>query len=429
MHITIDGTDYATLKNLSFAPSADLAGVSIPINELQVDIVTDDEFSLSDVVELYDDAGQLWAHYFITYVGRVDKNTVRIRARDDIAMLDKVILPAVYHNSILVPDLLDDTIITESGGISAPWPYYLDHTFDNAVVHGFFPEQSARERLLWVCFTIGAYVRTCFGDEIEILQIDDTTTTVPISDTYMKPTVTQKDPVTSIRIKEYDFTQGTPGATDQYVTDENGTVYIVTETETVLYNDHAPAGALANEMTIEGIYTVNANNSSSILTRLANWYFSRTEVDFEVIDNNSYWPGDKVIMYADADRMMSGWIDSASFAFGLQAKARLHLMGCAEIESAKLTVTSTWNGVQVDFREYTFPVGYSFTVQNQYIDIVMNGHRYILRPTAANIGGTMVSGGVAATQTYTEALDLYDGTLHITNVDEITVNEGIGEIS
>ena len=429
MYITIDETDYTTLKNLSFAPSADIIGQSIPINELQVDIVTDDDFGLGEIVELYDDVGLIWAHYYITYVGRVDANTVRIKAQDDIAMLDKITLPAVYHNSILVPDLLDATIITEAGGISAPWPYYLDHTFDNAVIHGFFPEQSARERLLWVCFTIGAYVKTCFDNTLDIIALDDTPTIIPLADTYWKPTVNYKDPVTSIRIKEYDFTQGTPGTTDTYVTDGNGTVYIVTETESVLYNSDAPAGALANEVTIEGVYTVNADNSSTILTRLSDWYFNRTEVDFEAINNRSYLPGDKVIMYADGDKMLSGYIDQASFTFGLQAKARMHLTGGADIIADKLTVTCTWNGVQVDLRTYTLPVGYEYSISNKYIDLNMNGHRYILRPTAAAVTGTMVAGGVSVEQTYAEALDLYDGTLHITNVDEITVENGIGEIS
>lgn len=428
MYITIDETDYTTLKNLSFAPSADLAGVSIPSNELQVDIVTDDEFSLSDVVELYDDLGLLWARYYVTYVGRVDKNTVRIKAQDDIAMLDKITLPAVYHNSILVPDLLDNTIITEAGGLSAPWPYYLDHTFDNAVIHGFFPEQSARERLLWVCFTIGAYVKTCFNDQLEIIALDDTPATIPLADTYWKPTVTSKDPVTSIRIKEYDFTQGTPGATDTYVTDENGTVYIVTETESILYNSSAPAGALANEVTIEGVYTVNANNSSTILTRLSDWYFARTEVDFEAIDNRSYVPGDKVVMYADEDKMMSGYVESAAFTFGLQAKARLHLTGGADVAADTLTVVCTWNGVQVDLRTYTLPVGYEYSISNRYIDISMDGHRYILRPTAAAVTGTMAEGGATVEQTYAEALDLHGDTLHITNVDAITVENGTGAI-
>lgn len=429
MYITIDQTDYTAIKNLSFSPSADLAGVSIPSNELQVDVITDDEFGLSDTVELYDNLDQLWATYHITHVGRVDADTIRIKAQDDIAMLDRITLPAVYHNSVLVPDLLDDTIITESGGVSAPWPYYLDPSFNNAVIHGFFPEQSARERLLWVCFTIGAYVKTCFNDQIEILALDDTPATIPIADTYWKPTINYKDPVTSIRVKEYDFAQGTPGATDKYVTDENGVVYIVTETETILYNSDAPAGALANEVTIEGVYTVNADNAAALLTRLAGWYFNRTEVDFEAIDNRSYLPGDKVIMYADEDKMLTGYIDSASFSFGLQAKARLHLTGGADVEAAKLIVTCTWNGVQVDKREYLLPVGYEYSIANRYIDMTMDGHRYILRPTAAAVTGTMVAGGVSVTQEYAEALDLRDGVLRITNVDEITVENGTGAIS
>ena len=429
MYITIDETSYTTLKNLSFAPSADLMGASLPINELQVDVVTTDDFGLSEIVELYDDLGRLWAHFTIVDVGRMDADTVRIRAQDDVAMLDRVRLPAVYHNSILVPDLLDDTIVTESGGLTAPWPYYLDHTFDNAVIHGFFPEQSARERLLWVCFTIGAYVRTCFGDELEILSIGDATATIPLEDTYWRPTIRHKDPVTSIRVKEYDFSQATPGPGDKTVVDENGTVYRVAVTESALYNPDAPAGAPANEVGIEGVYTINANNSAALLARLADRYFARTEVDFEAVDNCAYWPGDRVVMYAAEDKMMSGWIDRAAFTFGLQTKAKLRLTGAAEVESAALTIVCTFNGVQVDRRDVLLPVGAAYSISNRYIDLTMDGHRYILRPTAAAVEGTMVAGGATVTQTYEAALDLYGGTLSIIDVDQISQSDMTGVIA
>ena len=60
-------------------------------------------------------------------------------------------------------------------------------------------------------------------------------------------------------------------------------------------------------------------------------------------------------------------------------------------------------------------------------------HRYVLRPTTEAVTGTMTSGGATATVSYEAALDLYEGVLTVSNVDEITTqtedNVVVGVIS
>lgn len=415
-------TEYTEIANLSFAPAADLAGASIPINEIEVDIHTEDVVEIGGYAYLYDDNDVLWASYWIVYAEHIDVNTLRLRAQSDVALLDRVKLPAVYYDEADLNDVLDETIVANSGavGIVAPMDYTLDDSFDGETVTGFCPEQTARERLMWICFTIGAFVKSWFNEHLEILPIDDTQTLIPMSDTYWRPSVTFNDWVTAVRAKVYSFTEGTPQTTDKYVKDDNGTVYIVQETDFTLQNLLAPRAAPENIVTIEGVYLINDNNVSGILTHLSQWYFKRTEVDADVINNGSYLPGDRVAVCVDDANMYGGYINSADFTFGLQAKAKIHMTAAEDVESANLTILYMYEETQLDKKTYLLPVGYAYVIQNPYIDSTMNEHRYIFRPEDENATGTIIDGENEDTEEYAVALDLYEGILDVISVDEVT---------
>lgn len=413
---------YTETTNLSFAPSADLVGASVPINEFEVDIHTEDTIDIGAYAELYDDNDTLWASYWVIYAEHIDTHTLRMRCQSDIALLDRVTLEAKYYNGETVKNVLDETIVRNSGavGVVTPMAYTLDSSFLSETVTGFCPEQTARERLLWVCFTIGAYVKSFFNTQIEILPIDSTETMIPMADTYWKPTITFNDWVTAIKCKAYTFTAGTPQTTDTYVKDANGTYYIVTETDLTLSNPDAPAAAPENIMTIEGVYLVNNSNVSGILTHLSQWYFKRMEVDLDAIDNGTYIPGDKVVGYVTDRDMVQGFINSASFTFGLQSKATIHLTAAEDRASGNLTILYKYQTTQIGKQVYLFPVGYAYTITNPYIDLTMNAHRYIYRPLNEAATGTIAAGENTNTQQYDIALDLHEGILHVISVDSVT---------
>lgn len=424
MYVKIDSVNYTKLKNLSFAPSADLAGTSIPINEFQVDIYTDDDFTLGSVANLYDSNGNLWAHYWIVYVNRISPYAVQIRAQSDISLLDNITLDPVYYNGANVEDVLDETIINASDsapGLWAPWPYYIDDSLKSKTITGFCPQQKARDRLLWICLVIGAYVKGSFNSEIEILPIDNSAELIPIGDTYWRPKVTTKETVTKINVKSYSFTQGTPQSTDTWVTDGTD-YYIVTEQENSLANQSAALGTLDKEITIDGVYLVNSANVSTVLATLAQWYFNSTQIEADVINNAAYAPGDRVMLYTDEEHIKSGYITDAVFAFGLQSKATLTLTGTEDIEAANLIITYQYDGMQLDQKTYLLPVGMTYTITNPYIDMTMNGHRYIFLPLTAAATGTIASGANASTQSYAVALDLHEGVLYVISVDAVTVD-------
>ena len=254
MYIKIGSTSYTEIRNLSFAPETDVSGSQVPVNQFSADIITDDVITAGSGVKLYDDRDNLWADYWLTFAERVDKNTVQIVGQSYLTLLDRTTLPAVMYSSKSVSTLLSEIM----GSVS----YTLDSSFSSATVTGFCPEQTARERLLWVCFVIGAYVKSFFNSKVEILPVDTTVTTIPSSVTYWKPAISYNDYVTAVKVVSYSYTQGTPANTDTWVTDGTN-YYIQTQQVNTLSNPDAPASAPENVVTIEGVTLVNSSNVSA----------------------------------------------------------------------------------------------------------------------------------------------------------------------
>ncbi len=429
MYITINETNYTKHRNLSFAPQTDFTGSTVPINEFSVEIITTDTIAYGQYAYLYDDNDNLWAKYWIVYAEHTSDDVVLIRARSDISLLDGVTMPATMYNAEAIGDVLDDVMVRQSGapGIVAVIDYTLDSSFSSVTITGFCPEQSARERLQWVCFVAGAYVKTFFNDEIEILPIDDTLTLVPIEKTFWRPTVNYSDYVTAVKVIGYTFTQGTPSTTDKYVTD--GTNYwIITSQEYTLANNNAPSSAPDNVVKIDGVYLINSNNASDILNRIAALYFKRTEVQADVIDNAEYIPGDMLAVYTDAETMFSGFARMCEFSFGKQARARVTLTASEDINGVKLTIVYKYGDTTLDSADYLLPQGYTYSITNPYIDKQLNGHRYIFRPTTEEVTGTMGSSEETATVNYTVALDEYERKLEVLSVDNVSMSDNVAVI-
>lgn len=421
---TITYTDYTAIRNLSFAPQADLIAQSLPVNEFSCDIVTTDEINLGETAELYDDLDHLYASYWITYAERQDARTLRVTAKSLFTLMEQAgNLPAEMWTNKSAGDAILECVQAPGSRFGAA-NLSIDSSFDTATLTGFVPEQNARERLLWILYAIGGWAKTAFNNVVEILPIDSTETLIPLDVTFWKPQVNFLDWVTSLSIKSYSFAQGTPQTTDEYVTDKNGVTYIVTATEVTLANTSAPAAAPENVIELDDVYLVNSSNVSAILTRLSTRYFKRVEVEADVINNADYAPGDKVTVYADENTLYSGFIERADFGFGVQARSRLKLTACENKPVAKLTILCVYDGTQIGKSEYTLPVGYAYSIQMLFIDWTMGGHRFIFRPTQAAVTGTMTAQGAEVEVEYAVALDLYKGVLKIVSVDDVsTVTE------
>lgn len=422
MKLRISGSDYDRVRALEFAPEADLSGRTLPINGFTAEVIAaGSAIEPGAVAALYDDGGNLWARYYVTHAVRVEGGAVRLRAQSPLILIDRDVLPATMYQATPVADVLSDVFRNTASGLGAR-VYALHADLSGAVITGFAPRQTARERLLWTCVAIGAWVRGAFSELIEILPVDDAAAEIPISRTYWRPQARQTDCVTALRARAYSFAAGVPTATDRWVQDDGGACYLVSSREVVLANPDAPAGAPENVVSLEGLYFLNDANVSSALTRLARWLFNRGEAALEVVDNGEYVPGQRVRVHLDEATLATGFIRRAAFDFGAQARAALTLTGLDVVASAPLTILYRFEGTQVGRADYRFPVGGAYSVENPYIDLTMNGRRYVFRPLNAVAAGVVEAGGTVDEQSVAVALELRRGVLHVVSVDEVTEN-------
>lgn len=426
MYVKIGNTDYTEIKNPSFAPETSVVSDCVPVNQFSVDLMTDDVITAGEDAELYDDLNQLWAKYWVTFAERIDKFTVRVRAESKISILDRKTMPATMYSNEPVSNIMAG--IFSDLGSSA---YSLDASFSSATISGFMGHHSRRYRLQLICFTIGAYVKTFNTDKIEILPLDDTPTYVPKEKTFWKPSVTYKDWVTAISVKAFSYVQGTPERTDEYVTDDNGVTYIQTATEYTVTNTDAPVTAPPNIMEVADVQIINASNVSAILTRLAAMYFGRTVADVDVINNRDYEPGQRLYTYGVGKQLLLGYVESATFSFGLQARSRLHMTPIEVKEAVELKIQFTWNetGPKLTVLTQTLllPKSYQYTISNPYIDLPWQKHGYILRPRDETTTVTLTADTTIEIPCYA-ALDEYQNVLTVISVDEVTVSSGEAEI-
>lgn len=429
MIIWINGEPYAEIKNLSFSPQVDLVGNTLPINEFSADIIMTDtvEAGYSAVLTDNDNTNFWWAAFFMDYAERVDANTVHIRARDNVAILDAITLSEVVYTNEALSVVLDGTMLRDAGeetGIEIPMSYTLDSALSGVTISGYFPEQTARERLQWICFVAGAYVQTCFVDEITIKKLDDTPTLIPVDKTFWRPTVSHSDYVSAIKLTAYTFTQDADAAEDA------GSYtfplpWVATTQDYRLDNPDIPYSVQDNPMEFGELYVVNTGNVSALQTRLAARYFGRTEINLDVIDNGEYVPGDRVYVFDRDGNAYLGYIESASFRFGKQARATLKVVSAEEVSTATLTVNYTYGGATLKTETYSIPVGYAYSIDTRYLDIEAEGHRIIYRPTVAQITGTMTSSGASQSVPCEIALDYGGGVLSIYAVDEAQVGSDL----
>ena len=430
VYIVVHNTSYRALRSPYFAIETDLLGTSIPINELQIEVKTADRIASGQYVYFYDDLNRLWAKYWIVYAEHIDRQWLLIRAQSDIRMIDGVTLNAVMYHDEPITDVLDQTMVMQNtaGSVVRYIDYALDSSLEAATITGYFPQQSARERLAQVCFVIGAYVKSYFCDGIEIKALDTSTALVPLSDTYWKPNLTYRDLVTAVRVKAYSFAIGTPTTTDEYV-EANGATYIVTPQDFQLSNPDTTSDDPDNVVAVDKVMIINGDNASAVLARLAEYNFNRGELQLDIIDNASYIPGDMVTAYVDETTLMTGYIESCSFRFGVQARATIKMTELELVDGATLVIEYRADGVQIGRSEHYMPVGYAYSIATAYVDMTVPGHRYIYRPDVAAVTGTMPDDDMTVTVPCFVALDLDDeGVLHVISVDSVTeISETVDE--
>lgn len=435
MYIKIGNTTYREIRNLAFAPEIDISGDSLPINELAVDIKTADSISAGSLISLFDDLDAMWCRYWIKSADVIDKGFVHVEAMSVIGLLDRFTLPAAIYTADTGAYTLMLECFQPLRDAGAAW-FVVDFDVLNAKVKGYFPEQSARERLQWLCLAIGAYVQQAFTipaaldghdvGSVDIKMLDTSTVTgIPMSKTYWKPSIEYKDYVTAINLTTYNFVQRTPTGDEEYVTVDDQT-YVMTHYKFTLTNPDAPQNSVPNEVNVNDMTIVNAGNVSAIASKLSMLYFARTEVDADVINNKEYEPSQKISVSLDDTREAVGYIEETDFSFGVQAKSRTRVLVTEVRELSTLKIYYRYQGVAIAVKTYQFPEGYSYQIQNPYFNVSNGAHRYIYRPVEEYATGTIVAGENVNNQQVEIALHWYDSEklLHIISVSDMEYDAG-----
>ena len=402
IHIPASGIEpYRRVRALTFAPEVDLTLSSVPVNEFQADIITEDGIAVGSEALLYDDMDGLWADYIVMRSERLDRYTVRVTARSPLALLDRWTLPAEMFQSVKVRDFVNGLFnVVPASGCMYSVDIEMDTYFEGVSVTGFCPEQSARERLQWLCLTVGALVKQCFTAALKLIPAPDVDaaayyargTLIPIQDTFWKPSVTTRSLTRAVTVTGYEgFTDVDPGETGirwESGVDEQGVRWWFMPVDWTFTNDEAgeqPGRVIA----IDGVTLIGGDATRQVLGWLSAACFRIGEIRMDVVNNGRYYPGQKVRVYVDEETIYTGYIQSCDFSFGTQARARLVISSdLTRVPSGTLTISYRYGDIPIGRTALVLPEGEPYDVANPVISW-REGERYVeYTPAVPRSSGT-----------------------------------------
>lgn len=396
---------------MRFSPAVDITGNQLPINEFSADIITDDTITVGKYASLYDEKGMLWARYRITSSNQYPLGIRTVRCQSDVYILERSTLSAMMYNA-------DDAYSVISGIFSR---FHLDVSISDNIrgltISGYVPEQTARERLQWICFAIGAYVRTFFAPVTVIDIIDEGNVNYLQEDrVFLRPQLSYSDYVTSIRAIAYEYNEGTPETTDKWV-QVGGRYYIQHTREVTLNNPNVPANTPENVIDITKLTLINDNNVSDILSKLAEEYFNQQKLTANIINTNAdVQPADRVGILNGIGDIVTGYVKSMQFTFGKAAKAKITMTQNVLTNALKLYIRYVYDNDELTREVYYFPPNTAYEVQSKYIDIT-NRTRRIYLPLRATVEGIITDGDKTENVDTDIALELADNILSVYSVD------------
>lgn len=336
----VNPTEYRALKSLSFAPETDITLSSIPVCEFTVEIITTDNITTGHRIRLYPD-GQMttYADYRIMKAERIAENVVRVLAQSELALLDTWTLKAIRVTGSMgiqtIMSWAENPTYIKSGT-----PKHINYILASDVldrdarVTGFFPEQTARERLQQMCITCGLTVQQWFCNGLlltrvnNIGQIPERGVLIPVADTFMFPERQYVDPAGSLVVYGYANWRVDKPEGDGWVEvkdDINDETWYCLEFWSKGSNEDNDEG---NAAKISDVMIINDDNYLSVLER--KWrFFITEEYTIDVINNGQYYPNMPVAFYYDTGGDLSnaviieGVITKCDFTFGTQNRAKL----------------------------------------------------------------------------------------------------------
>lgn len=394
---------YRAIRNLKFMPEIDMTLSTIPVNEFEVEIITDDSIPVNNGIRLYDDNNTLFADYRVMKSERGTGRSRRILAQSYIALMDRWTLKATYIQSTGLQWILDNMLYgsryVKSGKVYDDIVLLAPSGYGNVRVTGFFPEQTARQRLQWICLAFGFIVRQSFRTGLALVPVANLTQATPVlipyEDTFYKPEVADIEPAHSLVVSTYGdwtLTEDPDDPNQQSGVDEISGLkeYWSVGQSWTYVNSESEYGP---DVTIDGVTIIDSGQGDDVLNAVIRAYFASQEWTVDCINNGSYYPGMRVNFYTE-DAIRQGIIKSCDFSFGVQARAKLVIDTDViyPLSSGYVTVhyvhSYTDNGVSrtmaLGYNGYQFPEGATVTIKHPpvYVDVV--GEVRVFQPAVAS---------------------------------------------
>lgn len=250
------------ISDIHLSTGTMIGAEELPVGELTFVLRTDEDIVPANYWVQFTYYGGSGVFYQVVSIKRRDAEFYDVTAQSALRMLDNIILPAKYYNNTAVTTVLGDlhTAVSQSVGINTVW---VTRSIPVTVlpIWGYFPEQTARERLQWICFVARLRIIT-IGITYPLL-IDGIPSQALATNTkvYQKPQIYQRPSVVAndakkVSIEVYYFdpvSTSNIGTVDDWVEADN-TYYL----KNALFNTPVQTGD--NNINITDIYIVNENN-------------------------------------------------------------------------------------------------------------------------------------------------------------------------
>lgn len=384
MKIIIGDTTYTKIRNLHYCIDADITGTSMPANQFTVEAFGLAPQISNQTIELRDDLGQLWAKYNVDEIVRQEDGWASITALSPLRTLEQRTAPATMYSG----ETVGVELVRLLSAVSGVAPEFADPSLEALNISGFCPEQSYRDRVLHICMATGLHIRDYNTANLVVEHWPEALQTVPEEATSWAPEMKWRGEKLAVSCTAYTFTPGTPQQGDQSV-EAGGITYIVTGTKVTLNKLPTPVPDSSTE-DVSDCMLINAENADSVLARMAQYYFNGLAATAAFYNNHSYWPGGQLMVHTGPNSMVSGYATSMDFRFsGPEAMSQVEMVACTPVECAQLTVLYTWQGANLGKKVYTLPKNYQYNITTEFLDLSMAVHRYVYRPTVAQLTGTL----------------------------------------
>lgn len=383
------------------------------------------------------------ANFWITNVNRTKEGRSEITAKSALWFIEDIILPEKVYNNETVEYILANDIFLEANRKAERKLY--SYNLSSRRISGYCPEQTARERLHWLCLIdnlsiYGYSSATPLQFAYNMPQdVYNSQNFISRKEIYVYPTIKEQVGKSAIKITSYTYTQGKPEAENKYVV-YNGVTYIQTDKWHEITRQEAnPNDPFLN---CNNITLLSPTQAEDVGKRLTDIYCRPSvalnfSIYYQYKEQALVAPGDVIAIqpYMYDDTFFLGTVETINYEFGhngLKLNISIPYAVRAEdrnIAIRKLTVRYIIKRSSLEEHEYFFLEGENYSIENPIIDKLINEHIYVFLPYSEKSEGTITGDTIMDTD-YTIALDyeILTKTLEVLNADKIIEKDKVIEI-